>query len=52
MGPHMIGVAAGTDNLGLLIRRLFLLMTRIAPMSDNALPDATTTGQLAPSPAA
>ena len=50
MGPHMIGVAAGTDNLGLLIRRLFLLMTRIAPMSENALPDATTTGQFAPPP--
>ena len=45
MDPSMIRVAGRTDNLGLLIGRLFLLMTRIEPMSENALPDATTTGQ-------
>ena len=32
----MIRVGTGTHNLGLLIRRLFLLMTRIEPMSENA----------------
>ncbi len=37
MGPPMIRVATGTHNLGLLIRRLFLLMTPIEPMSENAV---------------
>ena len=36
MDASMIRVADRTDNLGLLIGRLFLLMTRIDPMSENA----------------
>lgn len=36
MDASMIRVAGRTDNLGLLIGRLFLLMTPIEPMSENA----------------
>jgi hypothetical protein len=44
MNANMIRVAGRTDNLGLLIGRLFLLMTRIEPIErECALPDATTT---------